>query len=466
MDFLSGSSTRFVFQFDYLFVALEAWGAVFSLVAGTARFFNFGYKTRSERYMIMILFSSFLLMISDIVSWLLRGGNFGVSRDLMIIPLFLTYFFSYLISLLFVFYMFCYVERRGINMWFYWLVLILISFCVIMTFISLENGGMFYVDSYKMYQRGRYYNLTENLAIIVMVCVFVIIIMNRKILGRAHTRAFLLYIIFPGIGLLGESLIRVNVSLFNLGVEFAVLILYSTMISENQHTTLMQQKLIIIQKEQLMAQERQLGDMRLQIVFSQVQPHFLYNCLNSIYFLCEKDPQKAQEAISNFSDYLRMNMDALSSTESVPFKLELKHVGNYLQLEKMRYEDELNVEYDLAERDFVIPAITLQPIVENAVKHGISKSENGGNIKISTIRNDEAIEIYIEDDGVGFDVSALEQENTEDERSHIGIRNVRERLKVMCGGDMIIDSKPGVGTRVTIVLPVKDQKGRDIELYY
>ncbi|MBR2531178.1 MAG: histidine kinase [Lachnospiraceae bacterium] len=206
------------------------------------------------------------------------------------------------------------------------------------------------------------------------------------------------------------------------------------------------------QKKRLEAQEKELTENRISIMMSQIQPHFLYNSLASIYYLCDDDPQLAKKAIDEFSSYLRVNMDSLKQTRNVPFKEELKHIRNYLDLEKMRYEDRLTIFYDIEVSDFLVPALSVQPIVENAVRHGISKQPEGGTVSISTYEKDGWYEITVEDDGVGFDPEKGSDDKT---RSHIGIENVRYRLREMCGGTLEITSEFGFGTTATIRIPAE-----------
>lgn len=128
--------------------------------------------------------------------------------------------------------------------------------------------------------------------------------------------------------------------------------------------------------------EKELENSRISLMISQMQPHFLYNVLNTIYHLCGREPETAQEAISTFSDYLRNNMGALEKKELVPFDEELRHIKTYLQLEKIRFGDELAIEYDIEVTNFFLPVLTVQPLVENAVEHGIGKKtwwRNGKN---------------------------------------------------------------------------------------
>ena len=127
----------------------------------------------------------------------------------------------------------------------------------------------------------------------------------------------------------------------------------------------------------MVEQEREINDMKIQIVLSQIQPHFLYNALTSIYRLCDVKPEAAKEAVSNFSKYLRGNLDSIKQTEMISFAEELKHLQAYLALEKIRYGDYLKVEYNIEVAGFFIPPLTVQPLVENAVNHGVSDLPDG-----------------------------------------------------------------------------------------
>ena len=108
---------------------------------------------------------------------------------------------------------------------------------------------------------------------------------------------------------------------------------------------------------------------------SQIRPHFMYNALSSIAALCKLDPDTAYDATITFSDYLRGNMDSLKQTAPIPFEKELEHLKKYLHIEKMRFGNKLNIVYDICATDFEIPQLTVQPLAENAVKHGISKKK-------------------------------------------------------------------------------------------
>jgi sensor histidine kinase YesM len=210
-------------------------------------------------------------------------------------------------------------------------------------------------------------------------------------------------------------------------------------------------------QEKINELESELLQNQISIMLSQIRPHFLYNALVAIQELCHIDPETASEAVGEFSNYLRGNLDSLSIKNTIPFEKELKHVETYLSLEKKRFGDKLSVVYDVKACDFLIPALTLQPVVENAVRHGVTKREEGGSVKISTGEDETNSVITVTDDGVGFDTSpnrAMKRgEKILHERLHVGIENVRSRLVSMCGGTLSVESAPGVGTSAVITIP-------------
>ncbi|MER2080496.1 MAG: histidine kinase [Ruminococcus sp.] len=200
--------------------------------------------------------------------------------------------------------------------------------------------------------------------------------------------------------------------------------------------------------------QKELYEARVSIMVSQIQPHFLYNSLTSIAMMCTKDPQLAKTATINFADYLRGNMNSLREKNPVPFTQELEHLKKYLMLEQMRFGDMLNIVYDIQATDFRLPQLSVQPLVENAVKHGVGMKEDGGTVTIATRERDDCYEVIITDDGVGFDTSAPPKN---DGRSHVGMENTKQRLREMCGAEVIVESEVGMGTVSTIRIP-KEEK--------
>lgn len=193
-----------------------------------------------------------------------------------------------------------------------------------------------------------------------------------------------------------------------------------------------------------------MAEQRIKLMMSQIQPHFLYNSLSSISELCETDPKKAQQLTDDFSEYLRYNLTALSTEKLVSFEKQLEQTEIYLNIEKTRFEDRVNAVYEIEARDFEVPTLTVQPLVENAVRHGICKRSEGGTVTVRSYETDHEYVIEISDDGVGFDMESI----VKDGETHVGLENVRARLKYF-GDKFEIDSKPDIGTTATIKVPKK-----------
>ena len=197
-----------------------------------------------------------------------------------------------------------------------------------------------------------------------------------------------------------------------------------------------------------------LAQQKIQIALSQIKPHFIYNTLNAIQDI-DGMPEVAQSAIVDFSKYLRENLDFLTASNLIPFEKELEHVKKYVNLEKLRFGDKINIIFDIGVSDFLIPSLSLQMIVENAIKHGITKKYEGGSVKITSFEKDSKYFIIVEDDGVGFDCNKVMGE------THLGFKNSNERLKHFVNGSLVIESEIGKGTKVTVVIPkakeIKDE---------
>lgn len=196
----------------------------------------------------------------------------------------------------------------------------------------------------------------------------------------------------------------------------------------------------------------QLTESRVSTMMSQIRPHFIYNTLGSIEQLCSIDPSKAGELVHNFAKYLRGNFGELDNPKPILMSQEMEHVRYYMSIENVRFPD-MTFIFEMNANDFHIPALTVQPIVENAIKHGLMKLPKGGNIRVISCETDTHYCVSVEDNGMGFDTSELL-----DERKHVGIRNIRERLRTMVNGTLEIESTVGVGTKVMISIPKEGRK--------
>ena len=200
------------------------------------------------------------------------------------------------------------------------------------------------------------------------------------------------------------------------------------------------------QIEQDRRRRREIAHQRASVMVLQMRPHFIYNTLMSIYGLCNQDPQRARQVMKDFTDYLRKNFNAVASDSAIPFSAELEHTRAYLAVEQAQYDDMLIVEYDTPVIHFRLPPLTLQPLVENVVKHGINPYSGPLTVSVRTRKTDTGVEITVSDNGPGFDPN-------DDSKPHPTLDNIRQRLDMMCGGSMRITPRDGGGTEVKITIP-------------
>lgn len=210
------------------------------------------------------------------------------------------------------------------------------------------------------------------------------------------------------------------------------------------------------QRQVLEEKETQLTMSRITTMMSQIRSHFVFNVLNAISGMCKYDPEKADETVVRFSRYLRSNIDIMEDDRNVPFLQEMERLEDYVVLEQIRFGDRIEFTTDIQAEHFSIPPLILQPIVENAIKHGISKRKEGGRITLSTRDIGSQILITITDNGIGFPMEALDQ------KTSVGLRNIRFRLYHLVGGTMDIRSQLGLGTTVTLTIPKEEPDESDL----
>lgn len=245
-----------------------------------------------------------------------------------------------------------------------------------------------------------------------------------------------------------------------MGYAFLILISYLVIIK----AVINKSRLMDMEKEELRLQlalemkNRELEEKKSRILINQVQPHFIYNVLMAIRSLIKKEPKTAYDMVYDFSKYLRSNIDSLTESRYIPWKYELDHIDAYVRIEKARFGERLDVIYEIEEEDFYIPPLTVEPLVENAIKHGISPKIEGGTVRICSEKvAGGGYSITVEDDGVGFDVEKLDAEKS------IGLNYIRTQMSMMPGAYMKLESKPGYGTKACVVFkdPVGDGTDED-----
>ena len=205
----------------------------------------------------------------------------------------------------------------------------------------------------------------------------------------------------------------------------------------------------------LLVQGKELTQSKLNATILQANPHFVYNTLASIEYFCDTDPAAAKKMLDDFTKYLRASSANLTNHPMIPFREELENLNAYLRIEMVRFPN-LIVEYDIDAEDFFVPCLSIQPLVENAIKHGIGKRVGEeGTITIRTAEMPGFWQIFIIDDGIGY------LGTPQDGRAHIGIENVRQRLAFLCGGTLSVTGSEGQGTVCEIRIPKERKENSD-----
>ncbi|WP_461809891.1 histidine kinase [Faecalimonas sp.] len=206
----------------------------------------------------------------------------------------------------------------------------------------------------------------------------------------------------------------------------------------------------------------QLNESRIKISTGQMQPHFLYNSLASIREIVLENPEYASDLIFDFTTHLRACIKSMASEEFTSFSQEIENIKAYVNIEKMRFGDKLQVKYDIQESDFAIVPLSIQPLVENAIRHGIyERGSIGGVVKISSYRDGDEIVIRVEDTGVGFDVDKIKWEVQSKERDSAGLQSLIFRFEKLMNAKVKVESIVGEGTEVTVKIPMKGEKNSE-----
>ncbi len=203
----------------------------------------------------------------------------------------------------------------------------------------------------------------------------------------------------------------------------------------------------------------ELNQSRIKISTGQMQPHFLYNVLGSIREIILEDPQYASDLICDFTTHLRACIKSLSNDELVPFSREVENIKAYVNIERMRFGDRMQVEFAIRYDDFMVVPLSIQPLVENAIRHGLyPKKGSDGLVRISAFRENGFTVIVVKDNGVGFDYEKVTQEIREHKRDSTGLLNLTLRLEKIMNAKVYFDSRIGEGTTVTILIPDKKEE--------
>lgn len=413
----------------YVNIALEAFALVITLIVFVACRAEFSKEKVGARYFLAMQISVMIALIADMIGWIGEGhselsvmtlvaNTVATCACQVVIITFMGYQVSGLYS----------NSRAAACILSIYRVLCVFSllFCV---------GNAFFGYAFAMDEHGHYVH-SESAIITFVYLLFPILsffavtllAFFAKSTSKVNRLASFVYTLFPMAGVIIDYTVH-GISLTYVGFTVSILVIYTSIYLKKQ---------------------KQLESQRNALMLSQINPHFVYNTLSTIAAMCDISPKQAKYLTIDFSRYLRKNIDTLTVEKPIPFEQELSHVECYLKIEKARFCERLNVNYSIQCKNFKIPPLTVQPLVENAIKHGITKKIEGGSVRISTYEKETTYVIEIIDDGVGFDTEATEW--------HVGLQNVRNRIAAMCKGTVTVKSTVGVGTRVTVEIPKKKGK--------
>ena len=305
-------------------------------------------------------------------------------------------------------------------------------FFILLDIVNIFTG-MFFTAIDGMYVRSNTMIFSQGYQFIMFALVMSVTVFNNK-LSMREKAAFGFYCVLPLIAIILQNIFKgYAIAYASIIIAIEILFLFVNV-----------DKNIVIAEEKEKNKETQI-----RMMLSQIQPHFIYNSLSSISVLIDIDPEKARDALDNFTEYLRHNLSSLTETKLIPFDDELKHIQSYVALEKMRFGERVNIEYDIQTTNFRVPPLSIQPIVENSIKHGILKKLEGGNLVLRAYEKADAYMVEIIDDGIGFNKESIDFS----ENKHIGLSNIKFRVEKTCGGEVTIHSEPEKGTHTTVMIP-------------
>ena len=448
---------------QYFHIAFESWAALVCLIAAFCVYATRSFEPRASWTFIGMLITDAVLDCADILTYYYQGRE-TASADVLIRA---AYFTVFLCGFVLAGFAAAHVERivvvrggrkeAGLTKATY-----LFGILGLLTLIVFQFTGTGYViDEHNLYSRADHFFLLPVLSGLAVLPILIRVLRNRRVFRKPEFVAFLCFALLPLLGIVGQFFVE-SISLFNVAISLALIIVVLA------HE--------LVYSSDNVAREQRRANERIRLYNSQIQPHFIYNTLTAIRASLD-DPKQAEELLNHFAGFLRGSMDVLTETDCIPAKREFETVEDYLFVERTRFGDRLKVDFAIDDTDFLLPAFTVQTVVENAVKHGVRKTHDGrGSVTIRSFAAKKEHVIEVEDDGRGFDPEVLQSilaedpgadlsplVDAEDLRSgiktegktqeHVGLSNVRKRLALMCGGRMDIESAPDEGTLVRIHIP-------------
>ena len=419
-----------------VYFSIEIWGAFFSLIAALTILLTRHFDKSGSRKLMLAMLCSAALMFCDGVSIFFRGNPSTSALVIERWSTFAVYFLSFLIIPLSAQYVSQIIYKRSGGFKLYWELIEwgIFVFGALLLIVNAIYPFIFYVDDVGRFVRMPYFFWVPSLiGFTGILTTLAVALKYSKYMMPIERAAVVSFQVLPMAGII--------IKLFYPETPFVTIaIVVSSIILFVSYEARYVQFLV--------EQEQKLSEAKLKLVNQQMKPHFIFNTLTLIRYQCLTAPNDAAQTVSEFSNYLRSITDYLTEEDCISVETELDIVKNYLNIQSKRFGDGIKVEYDIEETDFDVPPFSIQTLAENAVHHGFKSGQGDkGLIKVSTKRDKNKRIVTVEDNGAGFDVREMEKKGS------VGIKNTRNRVKIMCGGELTIESEPGKGTRAVIIIP-------------
>ena len=422
---------------SYIHIAIELWGVLFCLVSLVLVILTAHFDRQGSKSLILIMLCSIALMVSDSVSRISVNGIGQTWYIVLRVSRFLSYVFGFMLMPLSAEYVSHVIYKRTKGYRIYWnkVEWVIFSIGTVLMIVNEFFPFIYTIGRDCTVMKYQYYHMTPLIVVFVgLIMTLGVAVAYMRYLTTMEKIALLLSFLLPLMGIILDIFFP-DVSFVGLtAVISTIILIVSYEVSYVHH---------------LIDKEKQMADARIRVVNMQMHPHFIFNTLSLIRHLCKHSPDEAMEAINEFSKVMRSTTNYLTSSDCISVEKELDLVKNYISIQKRRFDKGIKVEYEIQSTDFDIPPFSIQTVVENSIRYGLSNGEvEDGMITIATSSNDKEYTVTISDNGVGFDTSILD-----DRSDSVGLNNTRQRVSVMCGGTVDVESCSGKGTRVIMKIP-------------
>lgn len=415
--------------------SVSAAGFMLALLGLVINIFFHPMKPEVRKRCVLLFGIVCLYMQSDFFSYL---GELMANRAMMISGLFFSSLFAGAIMPVVTSLILYFSKEKESRSPLMWISLSLLTLYCAMLISTLFSPVFYSVDLAGNYQRGPLYPLLLIPPLLALLLNCLGLLRRRGKMSRRQGIAMA--------GLLLPPLLCGLIQTFYEGIlPIAVGIILGTL--------MMFMQIIQDQLDEYLEQKERNAQQEFEIRVLQMRPHFIYNALTSIYYLIDSDSEKAKKVVRDFTVYLRNVFSSVVRTEMIPFEEEMQHTRAYLAVEEARFGNQLIIVFDLPHIHFLIPPLTMQPLVENAVKHGMDPESGPLTVTIRTRKSNEEMQIIVNDDGAGYHPT----DSTDD---YSALDNIRARMKKFCQGTMSIRcGENGRGTCVILHIPAAGLNG-------